>query len=157
MASTFSLKSLIEGHRLIYIAPILAISSLFHIFDSIPAKHQFGQLEILGAFIVTGYYLWVQISNIYAPQLIGRKRIELVVCAVVGIFSALLLFAPLMTWQYITLYYASDRSKYTKPISIALLTLWMGTFIFFYGTYSFNLNKLQQLQPPQMTTTGISQ
>ena len=147
MISRFSFKSLFEAQNIIYAAPLLVIASLFHIFDTIPGKHQFGQLEILAAFIITGYYMWVEIPNIYQPLHIKKNRIELIICAVIGMLSALTLFAPLMTWQYIKLYRSSNIHQYLMPISIAIITLWMGVFVYFYASYTFNKNIMDQLQP----------
>ncbi len=161
MTNKFSFKSLSEDARLIYVAPILVIAALLHIFSPIPAQHQFGQMEIFGAFITIGYYLWVHIANVYPAKTMGKKRIEMVVCIVAGIFSALLLFAPLFTWQYIMLYRASNRAAYTKPVLIAIITLWAASLVFFYGSYSFNANRLQQLQQTSlessMPNTGMPQ
>lgn len=144
--SKFSLKSLTEGNALVYITPFLVVSALFNIFDPNPAKHQFGQLEVLGAFILAGYYLWIQIAAVYDEQKIGKKRIEAVICMVVGIFSAMILMAPLLTWQYVALYRASRRGDYIKPIAIVIVTLWVATGVFFYGTAKFTMDKMNASQ-----------
>lgn len=142
MANLFSFKSFFGGNAPVYIAPILVAGSLLHIFDMTPQKHQFGQLEIIGAFALICYYLWQQMAIVYPYEKLGKKRLEAVISIVIGIFSGFLLFAPLLSWQYITLYLSSDRLRTTKPIAIAMLTLWIGLGIFFYGTFTYTQNKM---------------
>ena len=143
MSNLFSFKSFLEGNSTIYIAPVLLAGSLLHIFDLAPQKHQFGQLEVIGAFILVGYYLWQQIANIYPQEKINKKRIEAVICIVIGVFSALLLLAPLLSWQYIELFRASsNRPAIARQVMIALLTLWAGIGIFLYGTYTVSLERM---------------
>lgn len=159
MASSFSLTSLTsltQGDRLIYIAPILVATSLLHIFDAAPAAHQFGQLEILGSFLLIGYYLWNQIAVTYPHEKIWKKRMEASVCGVIGVFSALLLLAPLLTWQYVTLHFHGDRTRLFKPVMIAILTLWIGTGIFFYSAIRISMDHAAATQsslPPQQGPT----
>jgi hypothetical protein len=147
MAAHFSLKSFIDGPHIIYIAPLLVAGSLLNIFSPLSSKHQFGQLEILGAFVIIGYYLWAHLGIIHDINKIGKKRIEFAICATVSIFSALVLFAPLITWQYISLYRAvPQRKPYIQPILTAIITLWIGSAIFFYGSYKYSLDKLNAAQ-----------
>lgn len=145
MANFSSFKSFFDGNAPVYIAPLLLGGSLLHIFDLAPQKHQFGQLEVIGALILVCYYLWQQIGTIYPQEKLGKKRIEAVVCIVIGIFSGLLLFAPLLSWQYIALYSATaatDRPALFKPLMAALLTIWAGIGIFLYSTYTVSIERL---------------
>lgn len=157
MASSFSLTSLTQGDRLIYIAPILVVASLLHIFDVAPAAHQFGQLEILGGFLIIGYYLWEQIAVTYPHEKIWKKRIEASVCGVIGVFSALLLFAPLMTWQYVALHFHGERARLFKPVMIAILTLWIGSGIFFYSSIRLSMDRAAATQSSLPTLQGQTQ
>jgi|GEM_PF-6964777 len=134
MANRFSLKSLLDSDGIIYVAPILILMSLLHVFDTHDLTRRIGQMEILASIITVCYYLWDKIAYVYEPEKIGKKRIEAVVCAVVGLFSALVLIAPLMTWQFFNLYRTSDRFAYTKPILIAVLSLWIGCGVLFYSS-----------------------
>jgi hypothetical protein len=163
--SNFSLKSFTEGNALVYIAPFVTIISLFHIFDMNPAQHKLGQMELFGVFILLGYYLWTQLDEVYDITKLGKKRIEAIVCIVVGIFSALTLMAPLLTWQYVAFYRASNTRSYLKPVTIAILTLWAATAIFFYGTAKFTMDKMnasatgiqESSMPTVMSTTPPAQ
>lgn len=135
MAKKFSIKSLIDTDYIIYVAPILTIVSLLNVFNHDPTKHSFGQIEIFAALIIVGYYLWDKIAVIYPHELIGKKRLQEMACVVVGIFSALVLFAPLMTWQYYNLYKASDRYSYNKQILAAIFTAWFAIAAMYYSSY----------------------
>lgn len=142
MANLFSFKSFLEGNAPVYISPVLVAGSLLHIFDMTPQKHQFGQLEIIGAFALICYYLWQQSAIVYPYEKLGKKRLEIIISIVIGIFSAFLFFGPLLSWQYVTLYLSSDKSRTTKPIAVAMLTLWIGLGVFFYGTMTYTQNKM---------------
>ncbi len=130
-----SLKSLLDTDRIIYIAPILVFVSLFHVFSHHAATHNLGQIEILASLIVVGYYLWDKIAIIYPHDKIWKKRIEAVVCVVISIFTALVPFAPLMTWQYYNLYKNSDRYSLNKQIIAAIITVWVGVGALYYSSY----------------------
>lgn len=131
----FQFKSLLDTDKVIYAAPLLTLASFFHIFSRTPATHSFGQIEVLAAMVVVGYYLWEKIAAIYPLEKIGKKRIEAVVCVVVSIFLALIPLAPLMTWQYFNLYRASDRYSYNKQIIIAIATIWVSIITMYSSSY----------------------
>lgn len=135
MAGKFSIKSLLGSDYIIYIAPILTIASLFHVFSRVPATHSFGQIEIFAALILVGYYLWDKIASVYPHERIGKKRIEAIVCVVVSIFLALVPFPLLMTWQYYNLYNNSDRYSLNKQILAAIITAWLGVGAMYYSSY----------------------
>ena len=141
MSKKFSLTSLLENDKIIYAAPLLLFASLFHIFSSAPATHNFGQIEVLASIIAVGYYLWNTIAAVYPPEKIGKKRIEAVACIVASIFFALLPLAPLMTWQFINLYRASNRFSYNKQIIIAIVTVWLGIGVLFYSSLKLIMDK----------------
>jgi hypothetical protein len=135
MANKFSIKSLLDTDKIIYIAPILVFASFFHIFSREAATHGFGQIEILASLIVVGYYLWDKIATIYPHEKIWKKRIEAIVCIVASIFFALIPLAPLMTWQYYNLYKHSDRYSYSTQIIAAIATVWIGVSVMYYSSY----------------------
>lgn len=135
MANKFSIKSALDMDKLIYTAPVLVFASFFHIFSSDAGTHNFGQIEVLAALIVVGYYLWDKIAVIYSPDKLWKKRTEEIVCVVVSIFLALVPFAPLMTWQYYNLYKNSDRYSLNKQIIAAILTAWVGVGTMYYSSY----------------------
>lgn len=141
MTNKFSLKSLTDPDALILVAPILVVASTFHIFDESDLTHKIGQMEILAAVFVCCYYLWKKIEVVYPSAIIGKKRIESVVCVVIGIFTAMVLMPPLLSWQYFNLYSASDRISLNKPILIAVVSLWVGIGILY--TSSFLIAKAQ--------------
>lgn len=140
--SNFSIKSFIEGNALVYIAPFVTALSLFHIFDMNPAQHKLGQMELLSVFIILAYYLWAQLDEVYDITKLNKKRIENIACIVVGTLSAMALMAPLLTWQYIALYRSSNNPSYLKPVTIAVLTLWAATAVFFYGSAKYSMDKM---------------
>ena len=135
MANKFSLGRLFDINKIIYVAPILLFASLFHIFSHVNATHNFGQIEVFAALIIVGYDLWNKIALIYPLQKMGKKRIEAVVCFVVSIFVAMIPFPFLMSWQYYNLYQESDRYTYSKQITLAVLSVWIGVGILFYSSY----------------------
>ena len=141
MSNKFSLKSLTDPDTLILVAPILVVVSTFHIFDSNDITHKFGQIEILASIFICCYYLWDKIAVVYPAENIGKKRLEAVVCIVIGIFTAMVLIPPLLSWQYFNLYRASDRTSLKKPILIAIASMWIGCAVLF--TSSFILAKAQ--------------
>lgn len=144
--ANFSLKSLTEGNTLIYATPLLVLMSLFHIFDPNPVKHQLGQIETIAALIICGYVLWTQYTTVFSAEKLMRKRIEFSVCAIVGLITALLLYAPLMTWQFVTVYLASDRQSLNKPILMSVLALWLASGVFFYGSLKYNMDRMSAAQ-----------
>jgi hypothetical protein len=141
MAHKFSLKSLTDPDTAILVAPILVVASTFHIFDASDLTHKIGQMEILAAILVCCYYLWKKIEVVYPAALTGKKKIEAVVCVVIGIFTAMVLMPPLLSWQYFNLYRSSDRISLNKPILIAVVSLWVGIGILY--TSSFLIAKAQ--------------
>jgi hypothetical protein len=141
MSNKFSLKSLTDADTVVFVAPILVVVSTFHIFDANDFTHKFGQIEILASIMIVCYYLWEKIAVVYPAELMGRKRIEAVVCMVIGIFTALTLIAPLLSWQFFNLYRSSDKSTLTKPILISVASIWIGCAVMF--TSSFMLAKAQ--------------
>jgi hypothetical protein len=141
MTNKLSFKSLTDADTLIFVAPILVVVSTFHIFDSNDFTHKFGQIEIMASILICCYYLWEKIALVYSAEFISKKRIEAVVCIVIGIFTALLLIPPLLSWQYFNLYRASDRTTLSKPILIAVASLWIGCAVLF--TSSFMIAKAQ--------------
>lgn len=136
MTNKFSIKSLMDTDKIIYVAPILVFASFFHVFSRDAATHGFGQIEILAALIVASYYLWDKTAVIYPHEKIWKKRIESIICVVISIFLALVPFAPLMTWQYYNLYKNSDRYSYTRQIMTAVVTIWIGVGAMYYSSYS---------------------
>lgn len=134
--SKFSIKSLLDTDKIIYAAPILVVVSFFHIFSRDEATHSFGQIEVLVALIVVGYYLWDKIAVIYPPEKIWKKRTEAIICMVASIFLALIPFPPLMTWQYYNLYKYSNRYSHNTQIISAIATVWMGIAVMYYSTYT---------------------
>lgn len=136
MASKLSLTSIFDTDKIIYVAPILVFVSFFHVFSHNAGTHSFGQIEILAALILIGYYLWDKIAIVYPLEKIWKKRIEAVVCVVVSIFLALVPFAPLMTWQYYNLYKNSNRYSLNKQIMTAIITAWLGVCVMYYSTYT---------------------
>jgi hypothetical protein len=140
MSKKFSLSSFLDTDKIIYIAPILLALSCLHIFSAVAATHSLGQIEVIAAIIVTGYYLWEKIAVIYPSEKMGKKRIEAVACIVISLFLALIPLAPLMTWQYYNLYRASDRQSYSKQILIAVVTIWVGIGIFFGSAIQHTMN-----------------
>lgn len=142
MANKFSLKSLLDSDKIIYVAPILVFASFFHIFSRNEATHSFGQIEILAALILVGYYLWDKIAAVYPHEKLGKKRIEAIICIVISIFLALIPLAPLMTWQYYNLYKTSDRYSYTKQVIAALATVWIGVGVMYYSSYTLLAEKM---------------
>ena len=136
MAGNLSIKSILDTDKIIFVAPILVVVSCFHVFSHNESTHSFGQIEILAALILVGYYLWDKIAVIYAPEIIWKKRIEAVACIVASIFMALIPFAPLMTWQYYNLYKKSDRYSLNKQIVTAIITAWLGVGFMYYSTYT---------------------
>lgn len=141
MTNKFSLKSLTDPDTVILVAPILVVAATFHIFDASELTHKIGQMEILAAVLACCYYLWKKIEAVYLPAVIGKKRIEAVVCVVIGIFTAMVLMPPLLSWQYFNLYRASNRISLNKPILIAVVSLWVGIGILY--TSSFLIAKAQ--------------
>ncbi len=135
MANKFNLKSLMDADSIVLITPILIVVSTFHIFDTGAFTHKFGQIEILAAIAICCYYLCDKIAVVYPAAIIRKKRIEAITCIAIGIFTALVFMAPLMTWQYFNLYRSSDRITLTKPILIAVASLWIGCAIFFSSSY----------------------
>ncbi len=137
----YSLKNITDADNIIYIAPLLVISSFFYIFENGNNAHEFGQLEILGAIIICCYYLWDKIAVVYPPAMVGKRRIEEIVCIVIGLFSALIFLPPLMTWEFINLYRASDRFSFNKGIIISILTLWIGCGTLYYSSYKLAIER----------------
>ena len=139
--------------KIIYVAPILVFASFFHVFSRDEATHNFGQIEILAALIIVGYYLWDKIAIIYPYERIWKKRIEAVVCIVASIFLALVPLAPLMTWQYYNLYNNSDRYSYTKQIITAIATVWIGVGAMYYSSYILLAERMaaQSASAPEST------
>jgi len=157
----FQFKTLLDTDKVIYAAPLLTFASFFHIFSRTPATHSFGQIEVLAAMVVIGYYLWEKIAAIYPHEKIGKKRIEAVICIVVSIFLALLPLAPLMTWQYINLYRASDRYSHKKQIFIAIATIWLSVITFYSSSYILTAERMaaanQAMPESSMPTPNIGQ
>lgn len=142
MASRLSIKSILDPDNIVFIAPILVIASFFHVFSHNAGTHSFGQIEILAALILVGYYLWDKIAAVYPLEKIWKKRIEAAVCVVVSIFLALVPFAPLMTWQYYNLYKNSDRYSFNKQILAAIITAWLGVGVLFYSSYTLLADRM---------------
>ena len=141
MSNKLSFKSLTDADTVVFVAPILVVVSTFHIFDASDFTHKFGQIEIHASIMIVCYYLSEKIPVVYPAELMGRKRIEAVVCMVIGIFTALTLIAPLLSWQFFNLYRSSDRKTLTKPILISVASIWIGCAVMF--TSSFMLAKAQ--------------
>ena len=141
MTNKFSIKSMTDPDTLILVAPVLVVVSTFHIFDASDLMHKFGQIEILAAILICCYFLWEKIAVVYPADIIGKKRTEAVICVVIGIFTALVLIPPLLSWQYFNLYRASDKVSLQKPVLIALASMWLGCAILF--TSSFLIAKAQ--------------
>lgn len=135
MTNKFSLKSMTDPDTLILVAPLLVVVSTFHIFDANDLMHKFGQIEILAAIFICCYFLWEKIAVVYPTNIMGKKRIEAVVCVVIGIFTALVLMPPLLTWQYFNLYRASDKTSLQKPVLIAIASIWIGCAVLFTSSY----------------------
>lgn len=134
MAKKISFVSLMDTDKIVFVAPILVFASFFHIFSLVPATRGLGKIEVLFAFIIIAFYLWDRIALVYTADKIGKKRIEAIACAIGSVLLLFIPFAPLMTWQYYNLYRASDCYSFNKQIIAAIVTVWIGTGVF-YGSF----------------------
>ncbi len=141
----FSLKSFMNTD-IIYIAPVLVLASFIHVFSKDAGTHNFGQIEIYCALGLVTYYLWDKIAAVYSPEKILAKRIEGMVCAVVGMLLLFLPFPPLMTWQYYNLYKNSDRLSLNKQILAAVITLWLGVGTIYGSFYLIHADQIAATQ-----------
>ena len=147
MSKFSSLKSLTEGDTLIYIAPAVLAMSLLHVFSASPITHKLGQIEVIMALGLVAFYIWQNIPSVYELPYQGKKKMELAVCCVVGVMTALLAYAPLLTWQIFGFYRASgNHPAYHKPLLTALLTLWIGTALFYAGSFSYSKARMQSAE-----------
>lgn len=148
MSLKSTIKSFTNSDGIIYVAPILLVASLLHIFSAEPVTHKFGQLEIMGALIIISYYIWDVTPKAYAMTQIRSKQIELIICYALSVISALVLMPPLLTWQYFNLYRATTDRNHIRNILIAVISLWVGVGILFTSALSTAKQKMEMANNP---------